>query len=141
MNHEPSQQSCKEECKLWRGGATQDSTHLIKKDHNNNEEVRAKIQQAIGPHEHLLTIVQRRKTAAVWTRLPLTRCGQNHLAKHSQMWKKTGQTEEEVGRQHRGMDRAGVCQVPEDSGKQGKRRKLVKKLSVELQRPSRSRDR
>ena len=27
----------------------------------SNEEVRAKIQQAIGPHEHLLTIVERRK--------------------------------------------------------------------------------
>ena len=31
------------------------------KDHVNNEEVRAKIQQAIGPHEELLTIVKRRK--------------------------------------------------------------------------------
>ena len=30
------------------------------KDHITNEEVRAKIQQAIGPHEDL-TIVQRRK--------------------------------------------------------------------------------
>ena len=31
------------------------------KDHVINEEVRAKIQQAIGPHEEPLTIVQRRK--------------------------------------------------------------------------------
>ena len=31
------------------------------KDHVSNEEVRAKIQQAIGPHEDLLTIVKRRK--------------------------------------------------------------------------------
>ena len=31
------------------------------KDHVTNEEVRAKIQQAIGPHEDLLTIVERRK--------------------------------------------------------------------------------
>ena len=30
------------------------------KDHATNEEVRAKIQQAIGPHEDLLTIVTRR---------------------------------------------------------------------------------
>ena len=30
-------------------------------DHVTNEEVRAKIQQAIGPHEGLLTIVKRRK--------------------------------------------------------------------------------
>ena len=31
------------------------------KDHATNEEVGAKIQQAIGPHEDLLTIVKRRK--------------------------------------------------------------------------------
>ena len=31
------------------------------KDHVTNKEVRAKIQQAIGPHEDLLTIVKRRK--------------------------------------------------------------------------------
>ena len=31
------------------------------KDHVTSEEVRAKIQQAIGPHEDLLTIVKRRK--------------------------------------------------------------------------------
>ena len=31
------------------------------KDHVTNEEVRAKIQQAIGPHEDLLTIVKRHK--------------------------------------------------------------------------------
>ena len=31
------------------------------KDHASNEEVRAKIQQAIGPHEDLLTIVKRRR--------------------------------------------------------------------------------
>ena len=31
------------------------------KDHVTNEEVRAKIQQAIGPNEDLLTIVKRRK--------------------------------------------------------------------------------
>ena len=31
------------------------------KDHVTNEEVRAKIQQAIGSHEYLLTIVKRRK--------------------------------------------------------------------------------
>ena len=30
------------------------------------------------------------------------------------------QTEEEVGRQHHGMDRPGVLQVPEGSGEQGK---------------------
>ena len=35
--------------------------HISYKDHVTNEEVRVKIQQAIGPHEDLLTIVKRRK--------------------------------------------------------------------------------
>ena len=35
--------------------------HISCKDHVTNEEVCAKIQQAIGPHEDLLTIVQRHK--------------------------------------------------------------------------------
>ena len=38
----------------------QDTTHVIQ-DHVTNEEVRAKIQQAIGRHEDLLTIIKRRK--------------------------------------------------------------------------------
>ena len=36
------------------------------------------------------------------------------------MGKKTRQTEKEVGRQHQGMDRLGVCQVPEGSGRHRK---------------------
>ena len=35
--------------------------HILYKDHVTNEEVRAKIQQAFGLHEDLLTIVKRRK--------------------------------------------------------------------------------
>ena len=35
--------------------------HISYKDHVTNEEVRVKIQQAIEPHEGLLTIVERRK--------------------------------------------------------------------------------
>ena len=46
-----------------------------------------------------------------------------------------------VGRQHQGMDRPGVRQVPEGNGEQGKWRKLVVKSSVLLQRPLRLRDR
>ena len=36
------------------------------------------------------------------------------------MGKKARQTEEEVGRQHQGMNRPGVRQAPEGSGEQGK---------------------
>ena len=35
--------------------------HISYKNHVTYEEVRAKMQQAIGPHEDLLTIVKRRK--------------------------------------------------------------------------------
>ena len=35
--------------------------HISYKDHVTNEEVRAKIQQEIGPHEDLLTIIKRLK--------------------------------------------------------------------------------
>ena len=60
------------------------------------------------------------QTAAVCLCLLFIRPGQNHLARHSERGKKTRQTEEEVGRQHRGMDRPGVRHAPEGSGEQGK---------------------
>ena len=60
------------------------------------------------------------QTAAVWSCLPFTTSGQNYLARHSEREKKTKQTEKEVGRQHQGMDRPGVGQVPEGRGEQGK---------------------
>ena len=55
-----------------------------------------------------------------WSRLPFIRSGQNHLARHSERGKKIRQTEEEVGRQHQGMDRSGVRQVPESRREKGK---------------------
>ena len=90
------------------------------KGHVINEEVRAKIQQAIGPHEDLLGRGKETQTAVVWSCVPFIRSGQNHLARQSERGKKTRQTEEEVGRQHQGMDRPGVRQVQESSGEQGK---------------------
>ena len=60
------------------------------------------------------------QTAMVWSCLPFIRSAQNHLARHSERGKKTRQGEEEVGRQHQGMDRPGVRQVPEGGGEQGK---------------------
>ena len=41
-------------------GVLQKILHISYKDHVTNEEVRAKIQQAIGPYADLLTIVKRR---------------------------------------------------------------------------------
>ena len=109
------------------------------KDHVTNEEVRAKIQQATGPHEGLLTIVKRCTLQWYGYVSPFIRSGKNHLARHSKR-EKTRQTDEEVGRQHHGMDRPGVWQVPEGSGEQGKWRKLVAKSSMVPQRPSQLRD-
>ena len=54
---------------------------------------------------------------------PFIRSCPNHLARSSERGKKTRQTEEEVGRQHQGMDRPGVRQVPEGNGEQGKMEK------------------
>ena len=54
VNHGPSQQICKEEYARYY-------TSLPKQYHLTNEEVYAKVQQAIGPHEDLLSIVKRRK--------------------------------------------------------------------------------
>ena len=101
--------------------------HISYKDHVANEEVRAKIQQATGPHKDLM-IVKQTQTAVVWSCFPFIRCGQNHLARHSERGKKTRQTEEEVGRQHQGMDMPAVHQVPEGSGEQGKMEKTGCKI-------------
>ena len=56
------------------------------KDHITNKEVRAKIQQAIGPYDDLLTTVKRRKLKWYRIFLPIIRSGQT-----------TRQTKEEVG--------------------------------------------
>ena len=103
------------------------------KDHVTNEEVCAKIQQAIGPHEDLLTINDTNCSGT--SCLPFITSGQNHLTRHGKGGKKTRQTEGEVGRKHQGVDGPGVRQAPEGSGEQGKWRKLVAKLSVMPQRP------
>ena len=106
------------------------------KDHVTNEEVRAKIQHAIGPHKDLLTFVKRCKLQWYGHVSP-----SSDLAGHSEKGKETRQTEEEVGRQHQGIDGPGVQQVPESSGEQEKWRKLVEKSSVVPQQPLCLRDR
>ena len=94
------------------------------KYHVTNKEIRAKIQQAIGPHKDLLTIVKRRKLQ--WY---------GHVSRSSGLAKtilqgtlKGGrrhvrQTKEEVGKQRQGMDKPGVRQVPEGYGEQGEMEK------------------
>ena len=84
--------------------------YISYKDHVTNEEVCAKIQQAIGPHEDLLTIVKRRKLSSINMSFVHQIC-QNYLARYSEKGKKTKQTEKEVERQHQGRDRPGVRQA------------------------------
>ena len=93
------------------------------KDRVTNVEVRAKIQQAIGPHKDLLAIIKRRKLQWYGHISRSSDLAKIILQRHSERGKKTRQTEEEVGRQHQGMDRPGVRQVPEGSGKPGKMEK------------------
>ena len=96
--------------------------HISYKDHVTNEEVCAKVQKAIGPHEDLLTIVKRCKLQ--WY---------GHVSRSLHLAKiilqgtvKGGRRQ---GRQRKRWEdnirewtviRPGVCQVPEGSGEQGK---------------------
>ena len=90
------------------------------KDHVTNAEIRAKIKQAIGPHKDLLTIIKRCKLQWYGHVSHSSGPAKTILQGTVKGGKKTRQTEEEVGRQHQGMDRPGVRQVPEGSGEQGK---------------------
>ena len=60
VNHGPPQQSSKEEYKLEMM-CYHKILHISYKDHVTNEEVRAMIQQKIGPYKELLMIVKRCK--------------------------------------------------------------------------------
>ena len=93
--------------------------HISCKNHVTKEEVRAKIQQAFGPHEDLLTIVKIRKLQ--WYGRVSRSLG---LAKTNLQGTVKGRIRQ--GRQRKrwedsimGMDRPGVRQVPDGSGEQG----------------------
>ena len=90
------------------------------KDHVTNEEVCAKIQQTIGPHEDLLTIVKRRKLQWYGHVSRSSGVAKTILQGTVKGGKKKRQTEEEVERQYQGMDRPGLRQVPEGSREPGK---------------------
>ena len=110
-------------------------------NHVTNEEVRAKIQQAIGPHENRLTMVKRRKLQ--WY---------GHVSRSSGLAKTilqgTVKRRRTQGRQKKrwennirewtGLEFAKTQRAVENRGKW---RKLDAKSSVVPQRPSRLRDR
>ena len=108
--------------------------HISYKDHVRNEEVCAKVQQATGPHEDLLTNVTRHKLQ--WYGHVSHSSGlaktilQGTVKGDRRQGRQRKQTEEEVGRQHQEMDRPLVWQVTEGSGEQGKMEETVAKSSV-----------
>ena len=110
VNHGPSQQSSSEEYKLWKWGAT---ARYYASHTKTMLPMKKSVPRSSRQLDHMETVL-------VWTCLLFIRSGQNHLARHSERGKMTRQTEGEVGRQHQGMDRPGVCQVPEGSGEQRK---------------------
>ena len=111
------------------------------KDHVTNQEVRAKIQQAIGPHDYLLAIVKRHKR--LWyghisrlfgltkTILQGTVLGRRKQGRQRKRW-------EDNIRKWTGMEFAKSKRAVEN---RRQCRKLVVKSSVVLQRPSWLRDR
>ena len=114
--------------------------HITYKDHVNNEEVSAKIQEAIGPHEDLLTIVKRRKLQ--WY---------GHVSRSSGVAKTILQGTVKGGRRQGGQMKRWEDNIREWTGLEfgksqravengEKWRKLVAKSSVVPQRPSWLRD-
>ena len=114
---------------------------ISNKDYVTNEEVRAKIQQAIGPHEDLQTIVKRRKlqwyghvsrsSGVAKTILQGTVKGGRRQGRQRKRW-------EDNIREWTGVEYATSQRAVEN---REKLRKLVAKSSAVPQRPSRLRDR
>ena len=111
------------------------------KDHVTNEEVRAKIQQEIGPHEDLLTFVKRRQLQ--WY---------GHVSRSSGLAKSILQGIVKGGRRQGGQRKRWEDNIREWTDlefsksqssveNREKWRKLVAKLSVVPQRRSQLRDR
>ena len=110
------------------------------KDHATDEEVRAKIQQAIGPHEDLLTIVKRRKlqwyghvfrsSGLAKAILQSTVKGRRRQGRQRKRW-------EDSIEEWTGLELAKSQRAVENREKW---RILVVKSSVVPQRPSRLRD-
>ena len=114
--------------------------HISYKDHVTNEKVRVKIQQAIGPHEDLLTIAKRRKlqwyghvsrsSGLAKTILQGTVKGGRRQGRHRKRW-------EDNIREWTGLEFAKSKKAVENREKW---RKFVAKSSVMHQQLSRLRD-
>ena len=115
--------------------------HISYKNHTTNEEVRAKIQQAIGQYEDLLTIVKRRKLrwyGHVPRSLGPAKTISHGTVKGGKRQDRQRKEWEDKTREWIGLEFAKSQRAVEH---RKNRRKLVVKSSVVPQRPSRSRDR
>ena len=121
----------------------QDTTHLIQRPYVTNEEVLAKIQQAIGPHEDLLTIVKRCKLQWYGHFFRSSGLPKNCLARHSERGKNTRHMKrwEDNIREWTGLEFAKSQRAVENRKERKKWRKLVVKSAVVPQRPPRLRAR
>ena len=114
--------------------------HISYKDHVTNEEVCAKIQQAIGPHEDFLSMVKRRKlqwyghlsrsSDLAKTILQSTVKGGRRQGRQRKRW-------EDNTRKWTGLEFAKSQRAVEN---RERGRKLIEKSSVVPQRPSRLRE-
>ena len=102
--------------------------HISYKDHVTNEEVHAKIQQATGPHEDLLTIVKRRKLQWYGHISRLSGLAKTILRGTVKGGRRQGRQRKRWKDNINEMDRPGVRQVPEGSGEQGKMEKTGCKI-------------
>ena len=91
------------------------------KDYVINEEVHAKIQQAIGPHEDLLTMVKRGKLKWYWHVSHSSGLAKTILRGTMKGGRRQGwQIKRREDNIREWMDRPGVRQTPDGSGEQKK---------------------
>ena len=140
VNHGPSQQSSIRRIQAIEMRCYRKILHISYKDHVTNEEVRAKIQPAIGLHEDLLTIVKRRKlqwyghvsrsSGLAKTILQGTVKGERRQGRQRKRW-------EDNIREWTGLELAKSQRAVENREEW---RKLVMNSSVVHQQPSQLRD-
>ena len=113
----------------------QDITHLLQRPSYQ----RGKIQQVVGSHENLLTIIKRRKLK--WYGHVSRSLGQAKTTLQGTLKRGRRHTQKEVGRHHQGNGQAWSSPTPRGQGRAEKWSKLVVKSLVVPQRPLRLRDR
>ena len=93
---------------------------MYKRQHVTNEDVCAKIQQAIGPHEDLLTIEKRRRLQWYGHVFRSSGLAKTILRGTVKGGRRQGRQKKRGGKTtpYQGMDRPGVRQVAEGSGEE-----------------------